>query len=305
MKVLIVGLGSIARKHINALKLIDNSYEIFALRSNQNAFSEEGINNVFSIQEAQKIGYQFIIVSTPTFLHKRYIEELIRFDTPLFIEKPLSNTLEIENLLPLITSKKNIITYVACNLRFLDSIIYVKKHYINSEIKINEVNSYCGSYLPGWRPNQDFRKNYSSDPEKGGGVHLDLIHEIDYLYWFFGKPLETMKYFKNKSTLNIRAFDYANYILEYDNFTASVVLNYYRKDAKRTLEIVAETKTIFVDLLQNRIYENGALVYQSIQKPIETYEEQLRFFINEIQSNRKQISNSIEEAFEVLKICIA
>lgn len=304
MRVLIVGLGSIATKHIEALKLIDNNYEIVALRSNQNASSMEGLTNVFSIYEAKQFEYEFIIITTPTFLHQKNIEELISFGKPLFIEKPLSNTLEIDSLFPLI-SNKNIFTYVACNLRFLDVIIYVKKHYINSEIKINEVNSYCGSYLPDWRPNQDFRKNYSSDSEKGGGVHLDLIHEIDYLYWFFEKPLKTNKYFKNRSTLKIPAIDYANYILEYDNFTASVVLNYYRKDAKRTLEIVTETKTILVDLLQNKIYENGELVYQSNQKPNDTYEEQLRFFINQIQSNKKEIFNSIEEAFEVLKISLA
>lgn len=304
MKVLIVGLGSIARKHINALKLIDSNYEIIALRSKKDASPEESITNVFSIQEAKELDYEFIIIATPTFLHKKNIEELISFGKPLFIEKPLSNTLDIEGLLPII-SNKNIFTYVACNLRFLDVITYVKKYYVNSKIMINEVNCYCGSYLPDWRPNKDFRKNYSSDALRGGGVHLDLIHEVDYLYWFFGKPLETNKYFKNNSTLKIPAIDYANYILEYDNFTASVILNYYRKDAKRTLEIVTETKTIFVDLLQNKIYENGELVYKSSQKPIDTYEEQLRFFISQIQSNKKQNFNSIEEAFEVLKISLA
>jgi predicted dehydrogenase len=304
MNILIVGIGSIAKKHIKALKLIDDSYEIVALRSNQNALPEEGLTNVFSIQEAKKFEYEFIIIATPTFLHQKNIDELISFGKPLFIEKPLSNTLKIESLFPLI-SEKGIFTYVACNLRFLDVINYVKENYINSEIKINEVNSYCGSYLPDWRPNQDFRKNYSSDALKGGGVHLDLIHEIDYLYWFFGKPLETKKYFKKSSTLKIPAYDYANYILEYENFTASVVLNYYRKDSKRTLEIVAETKTILVDLLNNKIYENGELVYQSNQKLNDTYEEQLRFFINQIQSNKKQIFNSVNEAFEVLKMSLA
>lgn len=303
MKVLVVGLGSIAKKHINALLSIDSRYEIVALRSNRNAPPEEWLTNVFSIQEAKQFEYEFIIIATPTFLHQKNIEELISFGKPLFIEKPLSNTLEIESLISLIFEKK-IFTYVACNLRFLDVIVYVKEHYIDSEIRINEVNSYCGSYLPDWRPHQDFRKNYSSDPEKGGGVHLDLIHEIDYLYWFFGKPLETYKYLRSKSTLEIEAIDYANFILEYQDFNVSVVLNYYRIDAKRTLELVTETKTILVDLLHNKIYENGELVFQSNQKPIETYEGQLRLFINQIHSNKRDFFNSIDEAFEVLKISL-
>lgn len=304
MNVLIIGLGSIAKKHIKAIRHIDSSYKIFALRSNLNATQENEITNLYSINEAKKIEFQFIIITTPTFLHHKNIDELISFGKPLFIEKPLSNTLAIESLLDKI-HEKEIFTYVACNLRFLDVIKYVKLNYINSNIKINEVNSYCGSYLPDWRPNQDFRKSYSSNSEKGGGVHLDLIHEIDYLFWFFGKPVNTFKYLKKNSTLKIQAIDYANYILEYHNFTVSVVLNYYRMDAKRTLEIVTESKTIFVDLIQNKIYENGKLIYQSNQNPVFTYEEQLRFFINQIQSKKKISFNSINEAFEVLKISLA
>lgn len=303
MNVLIVGLGSIAKKHYNALKLINEGYKAYALRSNKKATIETGIINVYSIEEAEKIDYEFIIIATPTFLHQKNIEELLRFGKPLFIEKPLSNSLAIETLIPLINSKK-ITTYVACNLRFLDVIKYVKAHYIKSEIEINEVNSYCGSYLPEWRSDQDFRKSYSTNPESGGGVHLDLIHEIDYLYWLFGKPIKTHKYLKSNSTLKIPAVDYANYILEYKKFTASVVLNYYRRDAKRTLELIMDSKTILVDLIQNKIFENGVLVYESQQKVLDTYEEQLRFFISNIQSVNENKFNSVNEAFEVLKISL-
>jgi predicted dehydrogenase len=130
-----------------------------------------------------------------------------------------------------------------------------------------------------------------------------LIHELDYLYWFFGSPNKTTKLLKSNSTLEIDSIDYANYVLEYENFVASVILNYFRKDAKRTLEIVMDDKTVLVDLIENKVYENGIVVFQSSQKAIDTYESQLRYFLKSIDTGKSNF-NDIEEAYEILKMCL-
>ena len=51
--------------------------------------------------------------------------------------------------------------------------------------KIVKVNSKASSYLPDWRKNKNFRKSVSSQKKLGGGVLLELSHELDYLLWFF------------------------------------------------------------------------------------------------------------------------
>src|SRR5690606_19349874 len=132
--------------------------------------------------------------------------------------------------------------------------------------RVNEVNVYCGSYLPDWRPGVDFRKVYSANKELGGGVHIDLIHELDYVFWLWKEPRKTRAFFSNTSSLDISAFDYANYLWTYDGFSVSIVLNYYRRDPKRTLEIVTEQATYQVDLLNNTIEKNGEIVFSSQQR---------------------------------------
>ena len=127
--------------------------------------------------------------------------------------------------------------------------------------EINEVNVYCGSYLPEWRPNTDYKKSYSANTLLGGGVYIDLIHEIDYFFWFFGKPKNTVKSYKSNSSLAINAIEYANFTLFYTNFTTSVILNYYRRDAKRCFEIVFDDYTVEVDLLKNCVYQTKKIVY--------------------------------------------
>jgi len=297
MKVLIIGLGSIAKKHIKALKEIDVRVTVYALRSSKKSGTYEDVINVYSIQDIESLNIDFCIISSPTALHHQHINQLTSFTFPLFIEKPLSHTLKISELEQCLDSKK---TYVACNLRFLDALEYVKQEILptNTE-KIQEVEAYCGSYLPEWRQGVDYKKNYSAIPELGGGVHLDLIHEVDYIYWLFGKPIHQVKTLKSQSALNIESIDYASYQFSYEGFETHVTLNYYRPLPKRTLEIVFETYIIKVDLLTNTVYKNDKEIYKSNQLPIETYRKQLEYFINTTPT-----FNTFKEALVVLNMCL-
>ena len=294
MKVVVVGLGSIAQKHISAIRELHPKSEIYALRSGVSASHTEGITDLYRVEQLREIHPDFIIVSNPTSKHYQTLLELAPLNIPLFIEKPL-----YENLYPV--PQTGNYTYVACNLRFLDALQFVKKNIQNR--RLNEVNVYCGSYLPGWRTNTDWRKAYSANKDLGGVVHLDLIHEIDYVFWLFGAPQQVHKVLRNQSSLAIDAFDYAHYCLEYPDFVASLVLNYYRRDYKRTLELVFDTETWEVDLSKNQVRNGDKIIFESEQTIAGTYREQMEFFIQSMRSGEQ--FNSIEEAYEVLKICLA
>ena len=303
MKVLIIGLGSIALKHIKALQELYPSVVIYALRrKGELCKGIKGVIEIFDMDEIAVDTLSFILISNPTSVHYDTIQKVIRYKKPLFIEKPLFGTLSKEaNDLVMEVERQGISTYVGCNLRFLESIAKTKELLVGK--RVNEVNVYCGSYLPDWRPNVDFRKVYSANKEMGGGVHIDLIHELDYVYWLFGAPIHTQSFFSNKSSLNITAYDYANYLWEYDDFSVSVVLNYYRRDSKRTLEILTDEGTYLVDLLKNNISYNDELVFQSRQVPLETYTAQMQFFVEEI-LNKQTKFTTIVEANKILELCL-
>lgn len=304
MNILIVGLGSIARKHIAALQSLKIEAKIYALRSNPNAETEEGIENIYNLADLF-IPIDFAIISNPSNLHYPFIEILAKKDIPLFIEKPAVHSLEnVEKLVDIIDDRK-LVTYVACNLRFHPCIIFLKNKLDSHELRINELNVYCGSYLPDWRPGKDFRKIYSANASMGGGVHLDLFHELDYTTWLFGLPNKSRSILKSTSSLEIDAIDYANFILEYDSFTANIILNYYRRKPKREIEIVFENETWTVDIIKNEIKNDadGYLLKASDFNAKETYVLQLEYFINCLKE--KQIPmNSFKESLENLKICL-
>ena len=304
MNVLIVGLGSIARKHIEALKALKIKANLYALRSNVNAENELDIENIFSLENENTV-FDFAIISNPTHLHYEFIEKLTQKNIPLFIEKPAVNSLVgIDKLLDSIENK-NLTTYVACNLRFHPCITFLKDKLDSEELRINELNVYCGSYLPNWRPGKDFRNIYSANAAMGGGVHLDLFHELDYIIWLFGLPNKSQSILKNNSSLKIDAIDYANYILEYEKFTASVVLNYYRRKPKREIEIVFDEVTWSVNLINNTIKDDsGLLLFEAKDfNVLQTYQWQLNYFIECLKNNKKPM-NSMKESIPVLEICL-
>lgn len=303
MKVVIIGLGSIAKKHIEALYQIDSKVEIYALRTSISSQNFDGIINIFDYKEITNINPDFCIVSNPTGVHYKTLRKLLDIKTPLFIEKPLFDKIGIDEedlVLDILNTKT--INYVACNLRFLDCLVF-SKDFIKQK-RINEVNVYCGSYLPDWRPGKDFREIYSANKEMGGGVHIDLIHELDYVVWLFGYPIKTDRHTSNKSSLAISASDYANFLLEYNEFNVNVVLNYFRRDAKRFMEVVCEDGTLMVNLLDNKVLWNNEVVYESSKSMQDTYLEQIDFYINNILTQKVSFNN-VEEAYKILKICIA
>ena len=305
MKVLIIGLGSIAQKHISALRtLYPGDIQIYALRSSGIRPSDAtDIVSITSIEEAG-ISFDFAIVSNPTFAHFATLKSLLYHNIPLFIEKPLFHTLEGGQAVIDEINQRNLTSYVACNLRFHPCIVFLKDLAINNPTTINEVNVYAGSYLPDWRPGVDFKTVYSANRNMGGGVHLDLIHELDYVTWLWKQPPGVKRLLKSNSSLGIDAVDYANYLLDYDRFVVSITLNYYRRDTKRMCEIVFCDKTVVMDLVRQEVRSNGELLFSSNISPEYTYVEQMKYFISSLKNNNKPLMNNIQEAFNVLQICL-
>lgn len=306
MKIVFIGIGSIAKKHIKAIRKIEPQTVIFALRSSKDALPYEAVKDFYEYDDIKEIAPDFIIISNPTSKHFETIQKLLPYRIPLFIEKPVFAELGHDEVIKEIEDKQ-ILTYVACDMRFMDCLKWLHQYMAEhkEEVRINEINVYCGSYLPEWRPGKDFRKCYSSIPELGGGVHIDLIHDVDYVYWIFGKPKENHAVFRNVSSLEIRAYDYANFNLIYPSFCANVVLNYYRRDSKRFMEILFDNCTWTVDMMKNEITSStGEVIYRSEQTGADEYEAQMCYFMQLVKKGATASMNSAAEAYDVLSICL-
>ena len=154
-KVVIIGFGSIGRRHAKILKKNPNIKDVFVL-TNQNCPSYIKIK---SLKEINKINPDYIIISSETskhFTQLNYIEKNFK-NKIVLVEKPV---FEKNRKLTL----KNNKVFVGYNMRFNPIIKKIRKIILNR--KIWSVNVFCGSYLPNWRKNIDYSKSSSAIKKK-------------------------------------------------------------------------------------------------------------------------------------------
>jgi predicted dehydrogenase len=244
MDALIIGYGSAGKRHAKILTLSKKIKKIY-IKTNQKIKSYNKFN---FIKKINNLNPDLIVVANETNKHYSVCKSLEKTyrNKIIFCEKPIFN--KFYNFKP----KKNKF-YVAYNFRFHKCLQYIKKK-INLD-KVFFVEAESSSYLPHWRKNIDYSKNYSAFPNKGGGVLLDMSHEIDYLKWLF-TDFKISKIYKNKiSNLKILSEDIA-LIFGYTkkNTLIKIKLTYFNKLPKRHLTIcLKDGSQIYLDLLNSEI----------------------------------------------------
>lgn len=304
LKILFVGIGSIAKRHIRNLYIIAKrrrlSITIDAFRRIPSTVSADGVQKEYTKLSNVPCDYDVVFITNPTELHLDTLKQFHNKGKHFFIEKPVVSLTQLEAAKEF-KLRPDSVYYVACPLRYNAIIQYIKDH-----IPVNEVlsvRSISSSYLPDWRKGQDYRQTYSAHKEMGGGVSIDLIHEWDYLTYLFGWPKEVKSMMGKKSNLEIDSDDYAIYIAEYLNKIVELHLDYFGRKTIRTIELFTENDTIIGDIANNRIS------FLVSGKTIDFHEErddfqrrELEYFIDQISNSDGLSSNSYIHGIKVLEL---
>ena len=165
MRALVVGYGSIGKRHTRILQEFGLDVAIVSQHSSQKEMES------FSDLEIalQKWNPEYIVIANQTDNHYDSLRIIAdkNFSGKVLVEKPLfdkvwsvpeNNFSEIK---------------IAYNLRFHPYIKRIKDLLAANDKSILTASIYVGSYLPEWRPNTDYSKGYSASKEKGGGVLSD------------------------------------------------------------------------------------------------------------------------------------
>ncbi|MBI5227910.1 Gfo/Idh/MocA family oxidoreductase [Candidatus Micrarchaeota archaeon] len=249
MKILVVGCGSIGRRHIT--NLISLGYETIGVETNPEyrKWVEENLkiktypqfSDAITLEKASACW-----VCTPPNSHIQIAKEAIGAGLHTFIEKPVSSSLEGINGLIAMAKKKKLVLAVGYNLRFSKGVVKVKELVESGIIgRVLHARVSVGQYLPDWRPWQDYRKSYTASKSLGGGIILDASHEIDYIRWIMGEAKGVTCIARKVSSLEVETEDSADIICEFKSgAVANIHLDFIRRDPKRDCEIVGEKGTI-------------------------------------------------------------
>jgi predicted dehydrogenase len=306
-KIAFVGLGSIATRHLKNVHAYlasqGDSCTVDLYRSSLGRpLADElqpQVSNTYLYADEIPADRQYdvVFVTNPTSIHYETVERFAAHTKSFFIEKPVFDSTEVDE--KIFVTIKDIPSYVACPLHYNAVLQYVKR-------KVNPDDVICAraissSYLPDWRPGQDYRKTYSAHKDLGGGVSIDLIHEWDYLTWLFGMPTECKQIINKVSNLEIDSDDLAIYIGKNDKTTFELHLDYFGRQTQRTLDLFTADDTIHCDLIA------GTVSYLKKGETIKLESERNAFQMAEIAHffeiiNNKTINDSTpEHAYQVLK----
>lgn len=254
MKILIVGLGSIGRRHIKNIKAVDNNIQVAVWRQNSKKAELGGLEPLvedvfFSKPEALAWKPDAVFVANPAAMHCDTALLFARANSHLFIEKPLAVSSQGLDELLGECKQRSLVLMVGYVLRFSKPIKMIKELLDQGRIgRILSIRASVGQHLSDWRPKQDYRHTVSARKELGGGVLLELSHELDYLCWLVGGISQVQALTAKVSDLEVDVEDIAEIIVKFDcGALGSIHLDMVDKALNRSCRIVGSEGTILWD----------------------------------------------------------
>jgi predicted dehydrogenase len=314
MKALVVGLGSIGVRHLNNLQTL-GVHQLSAFRSRN--LSPPGdipdhVQIFYNYTEALSQKPDIVVIANPTAFHLPYAQKAVEVGCHLYFEKPISHTLDdVEKLKETVTNNQCVVS-VGCQLRFHENLEKIKLWLDEGKLgKIFSVSVDMGEYLPDWHPWEDYRQSYSAKEELGGGVVLTLIHELDYLFWLFGKVKKVYAIGGQLTSLKINVEDTA--IISQTTESGTFIqlrMDYWRKTPVRTMSIIGEKGEIYWDYYRGEILKSDRKGVTKSFKKSEKWDRNTLFlvtmkdFLNAIETNTRP-RTSLQDGIDVLKIATA
>jgi len=262
VKFLICGIGSIGQRHYKNLQAL--GHEVAVCRSGKGGYNEEFIKKFFIDEEDQgrpvKIYTDIstalniwdpvgVFICTPNHAHIDLAAIAAGHHKHIFIEKPLSHNLDKIDHLERFCRRDHLVTMVGYNLRFHSS-IGVFHDYIEKGECGQPLSCYVevAESIVDWHPWENYAHSYGPWKQKGGGVVLCMSHDIDYLYWFFGKPKGIHAVGGKLTELIGDAEDTVKVLFGYENgLIVSLHMDYWQKPPVRTMKLVGKKRNALLD----------------------------------------------------------
>ncbi|WP_418357301.1 Gfo/Idh/MocA family protein [Shewanella basaltis] len=257
-RVAVIGLGNIANRHRKNLKTLFPNSQLYAM-SASGRVPESTVSDadyiVNSIDDLLNKRVQLVIVASPAPFHVSHAIPLIEAGIPVLIEKPVAtNTEDTTALLEAISQYSTPVAVGYC-LRYLSSAREMKKLLeLNVIGHLYHANVEIGQYLPDWRPGKNYQDSVSANASLGGGVLLELSHELDYTQWLLGELNLEYAILSKTEELSIEVEDSADILLSTQ--TRAVIhvhLDFLQRKAYRQCRFVGSKGVLEWDLIGNEI----------------------------------------------------
>jgi predicted dehydrogenase len=312
---LIVGFGSIGKRHRDVIGTILPDSNLKILKSYNLIVDKEFQYDIFSnIEDARLFMPDVVVVCSPAPTHLYFAQIFADIKSNIFIEKPISTSPNGIKLLIKTCKKNRTVLQVGYNLRFSLSLQKFKEIVGNGQLgNLQRIECEAGQYLPDWRPESDYRLGVSARKELGGGVLLELSHEIDYLRWIFGEVNWVSGKLSTESDLEINVEDTARFkmgfsaINDLNGLVADVTLDFVRRTPTRFCRVYGSMADLEWNGLTGEVsifvhnQSRWEKIYTDPNDLSKTYEFEWLSFIDSVNTGRRPFVTG-EDGLRVVEI---
>lgn len=331
MKILMIGLGGIGQRHTRNLRtLLGDELELIAYRTRRlnhvitptmGADDKQNVEEVYNITSFDTLDAALAqnpdaaFVCNPSNLHIPIARACLLAGADIFIEKPLSDSLDgAEQLAALALSQKRV-AMVGYQMRFHPCVMRLQQVVASGELgSLLAVRATLGEYLPNWHPYEDYRQMYAARADLGGGVVLTQIHELDFLYSIFGVASRVYAIGGHWSDLEVDVEDTASSLLEVPWHGRSLPIqlhtDYLQSPPNRQTEVIGEKARAVMDLHAQTLTIYRRNILQPEVFRVENFErntlflDQTRHFIDCLRKRVKPVVD-LHDAIQSMRMALA
>lgn len=281
MNFLIVGFGSVGRRHAENLKQLGVSCMIVdpnkvkcakAISDGYIAFNE--LNQVDS-----KYSFDAVLICSPPAFHIEQAAWALEKDKKVFLEKPIGlNFNESKKLLSYDHSKVFVGYTYHWNPQFLKLKNVLKN---NSVGKPYYASFNIGMNLEDWHPWENYRDFFMASDELGGGALLDESHFIELAIDLFGLPEKIFGTQAKISNLKIETDDYIFAQFQYSGLLVDIRLDIFKRPHESFIQIHGTNGSISCDFVQ----KTNGLITSKAYGNYSSYSEKFVYERNEVFKN--------------------
>jgi len=257
--VLVVGAGSIGRRHLANLRKLCPASRIVVLcrpESADDTLLTLGADHVVaSLAAALDERPHIAVIANPAPLHVSVAQQMADIGCHLLVEKPFSDRIDGVDRLIDTCDAKGLVLMVGYNLRFFPSLQEMASLIANDAVgRVLHVSAEVAQYLPDWRPNSDYRQGVTAQSKLGGGALLELSHEIDIALWMGGAIVEVAASLDRVGDLEIDTDDCVDLLLKFESGArGSIHMDLLQRVPVRRCRVVGTTGTLEWDGIADRL----------------------------------------------------
>ena len=324
MRILVAGLGAIGQRHARNLRAICGpGLELLAYRrrglthvvtetlqrdDSRNVETEMGFRVFHDLDEALGARPDAVFVCTPSSAHVDIARRAAEAGCHLFIEKPVSHTLDGVDALRAAVEARGLVAVVGCQWRFHPCVRLLQDAIETGAAgPIDAVEFEYAEYLPDWHPYEDYRTSYAARADLGGGVVLTQIHDYDLAWWLFGPPRTVSATGGHLSSLEIDVEDTVDARLEGGAAPVRVRQTFAARPPRRTITVRGSRGSIVVDLLAATLTaDSGVMASNSFEgyRRNEMFVDEVRHFVDCI-SGKATPAIPLDDGIDVLRVALA